>query len=449
MTSPCHLRQNVLAWLDTLSSRPDPPSCRASFGRKRSKSRAPGFDAEQPSPKRRCHLTPPASTIMSASPTKRSHDKSNTPSAASSSVASSYRDDEQTPKSKKTKLVPEWGTLSATVSTRRSASVSPKKLAQNWAVRKAFSRQFTIKEDIPTSLKSMWRDIDRYDKGIGTIGLAEKDAVEAAQRTSPEYEQDIFESFFYEQEPQVGEGARSALGPTPSVASVLDIMERGISCRDEQMDEAGWNQIVHGQILELAFAGLWRKNDEIVVFSPCTSATIMSNYTDTVSRKVDFCVCIRPDALSSIAIQAIRDQDVMASVSINHTDFPPLQARPIALSIETKIHGEGLNNAEAQLVTWHAAQWRLLDRLVSRAEPKMQLPEFLPGIIIQGHDWSFVASTKQGDQVTLWTSQHIGSSAKVTGVYQIVCVLQYLKRWIENTYWPWFKQAVLRFSGDD
>ncbi|EFQ36614.1 hypothetical protein CGRA01v4_15082 [Colletotrichum graminicola] len=113
-----------------------------------------------------------------------------------------------------------------------------------------------------------------------------------------------------------------------------------------------------------------------------TSATIISNYTDTVSQKVNFCVCIRPDALSSIAIQAIRNQDVLASVSINHTNFPPLQAQPIALSIKTKIHGKGLNNTKAQLVTWHAAQWRLLDRLVSRAEPKMQLPEFLPGIII-------------------------------------------------------------------
>ncbi|KAK2051482.1 hypothetical protein LY76DRAFT_651258 [Colletotrichum caudatum] len=117
---------------------------------------------------------------MSASPTKRSHDEPDTPGAASSSVASSHRDDEQTPKSKKAKLVTEWGTISASVSTRRSASVSPKKLARNWAVRKAFSRQFTIKEDIPTSLLSMWRDIGRYDKGIGTIGLAEKNAVEAA-----------------------------------------------------------------------------------------------------------------------------------------------------------------------------------------------------------------------------------------------------------------------------
>ncbi|OHX00749.1 hypothetical protein CSPAE12_00521 [Colletotrichum incanum] len=345
-------------------------------------------------------------------------------------------------------MVPEWGNPLVTTSSRRSASVSPKKLARNWAVRNASARQFTIKEDIPASLQSMWKDIGRYDRGIGTIGLTEKEAVEAAQANIPEYEQDVFESFFYEQEPPAGDGTRTTLGPTPSVAAVLDIMERGISCRDEQIDEAGWNQIVHSRILELAFTGLWCKNDDTVAFCPCTSATIMTNYTDAVSRKVDFCAFIRPDALSAIAIQTIRDQDALASISINHTDFAPLRARPIALSIETKIHGEGMNNAEAQLVTWHAAQWRLLDRLVGRADPKMPLPEFLPGIIIQGHEWLFVASTKRGDQVTLWTSQHIGSTAKATGVYQIVCVLQYLKRWIEDTYWPWFRQAVLRFSSE-
>ncbi|WQF87655.1 Putative PD-(D/E)XK nuclease [Colletotrichum destructivum] len=88
----------------------------------------------------------------------------------------------------------------------------------------------------------------------------------------------------------------------------------------------------------------------------------------------------------------------------------------------------GLGSAEAQLVTWHVAQWRLLDRLASRAGPDAPtLPAFLPGIIVQGHDWSFVASTRRDDRVTLWTSQHIGSTAKATGVYQIVCALQYLR----------------------
>ncbi|OHF04589.1 hypothetical protein CORC01_00060 [Colletotrichum orchidophilum] len=397
MTSPNRLREDVLAWLNTLSPCPDPPSFAhrtSSSGINSSKRRHTESDVLQPSPKRPCRLAPPASPTMSVSPTKRSYDTHD-----SSSIA--------------------------------SGSVSPKKLARNWAVRTASARQFTIREDIPASLQK-------------TIQAS----VETAQTSNPEYEQDVFESFFYEQATQGAYGSRTILGPTPSVAAVLDIMDRGISCRDEQMDEAGWNQIVHSRILELAFTGLWSKNDDIIAFAPCTSAKMLPDYADPVSRKVDFCACIRPDALATIAIQSIRDQDALANQSINHTDFPPLQARPIALSIETKIHGEGMNNAETQLVTWHAAQWQSLDRLVGRAEPTMQLPDFRPGIIIQGHEWFFVASTKRGDQVTLWTSQHIGSTAKATGVYHIVCVLQYLKRWIENTYWPWSKQAVLRLSDE-
>lgn len=34
------------------------------------------------------------------------------------------------------------------------------------------------------------------------------------------------------------------------------------------------------------------------------------------------------------------------------------------------------------------------------------------------------------------------------GVYQIVYVLPYLVSWIEDTYWPWFQQAVLGLSPD-
>ncbi|KAK1659807.1 hypothetical protein BDP55DRAFT_678488 [Colletotrichum godetiae] len=442
-TTTNRLQENVQAWLNGLSPCPDSPdspftATRTVADKKLVKRRLTDAENLKTSSKRLCRLTPPTSLTMSVSPTKRSHD---TPD--SSSIASN-QDDDQTPRSKKIRMVPGWGNAPLTASSRRSGSVSPKKLARTWAVRDAIARQFTIREDIPASLQRLWKDIGRYDRGIGIIGLAEKASIEDAQTSHPEYEQDVFEDFFYEQEIVSRDGLRSTLGPTPSVSAVLDIMERGISCRNEQMDEAGWNSIVHSRILELAFSGLWSKTDNLVAFAPCTSAKIIPEYADPISRKVDFCACIRPDALSAIAIQSIRDQDALASQSINHTDFPPLQARPIALSIETKIHGEGMNNAEAQLVTWHAAQWRSLDRLVGRTEPKTQLPEFLPGIIIQGREWVFVASTKRSDEVTLWTSQHIGSTAKATGVYQIVCVLQYLKRWIEKTYWPWFKQAILR-----
>ncbi|KZL63843.1 hypothetical protein CT0861_13196 [Colletotrichum tofieldiae] len=127
----------------------------------------------------------------------------------------------------------------------------------------------------------------------------------------------------------------------------------------------------------------------------------MSNYTDAISRKVDVCAPF---------VTRMRWQ---ASPSTTST-FP--------------LFKPGQSPFPSRLRFTHNAQWRLLDRLVGQTDPKMQLPEFMPGKIIQGHEWLFVASTKQGDQV------HIGSTATAIGVYQIVCVLQYLKRWIENTY---------------
>ncbi|GKT60981.1 hypothetical protein ColTof3_08320 [Colletotrichum tofieldiae] len=47
------------------------------------------------------------------------------------SVASSYQDDDQTPRSKQMRMVPEWGNPPAATSSRRSASISPKKLARS------------------------------------------------------------------------------------------------------------------------------------------------------------------------------------------------------------------------------------------------------------------------------------------------------------------------------
>ncbi|GJC90282.1 hypothetical protein ColLi_13120 [Colletotrichum liriopes] len=65
----------------------------------------------------------------------------------------------------------------------------------------------------------------------------------------------------------------------------------------------------------------------------------------------------------------------------------------------------------------------------------MPLLEFIPGIIIQGREWILVASAMDDKTKTV--------VEKVLGVYQTVCVLQHLKRCIEETYWPWYQQAVL------
>jgi hypothetical protein len=55
------------------------------------------------------------------------------------------------------------------------------------------------------------------------------------------------------------------------------------------------------------------------------------------------------------------------SRSVNHTDFQPLKATPIVLSIETK-PGSNSDVAELQMGVWHAAQWAILRSSILRAQ---------------------------------------------------------------------------------
>lgn len=74
--------------------------------------------------------------------------------------------------------------------------------------------------------------------------------------------------------------------------------------------------------------------------------------------------------------------------SINHTDYQPLIDLPITVSIETKRGAENWNKALLQMGTWQAAQLRCLTR-----ESGI---DFLPGLVIQGHQWHFIVSVRDG-----------------------------------------------------
>ncbi|RSL40612.1 hypothetical protein CEP54_016069 [Fusarium duplospermum] len=124
----------------------------------------------------------------------------------------------------------------------------------------------------------------------------------------------------------------------------------------------------------------------MVDFRYCPSAQILPAYKprDAPSKMVDFCLFIRPECGSpeEQAIKAICH--TRSGQSINHTDLGNFCKHPIALSIETKRPGEQGDNAMLQMGTWHSAQWRSLRR--------RRTIEFLPGLIVQGHAWQFVAS---------------------------------------------------------
>lgn len=157
------------------------------------------------------------------------------------------------------------------------------------------------------------------------------------------------------------------------------------------------------------------------------------------SKTVDFCVCIKPNK-SSPEAQAIETlTDTRPGISINHTGWGNLRKHPIALSIETKREPDR-DRALLQIGTWHSSQWRAL-QWQSKAD--LTAIGFLPGIMVQGHSWQFVASTLQGGKSKLYHELEIGGTGSHFAVYKLAIALQCLGRWIEQTYWPAFKAAIL------
>lgn len=180
------------------------------------------------------------------------------------------------------------------------------------------------------------------------------------------------------------------------------------------------------------------------------------------------------------AIQALRRK--LPSQAINHTDFLPLRNRVLAVSVETKpppgTDSGKSREAELQIGVWHCAQWRLLEQLVGIAHAQIRtprativrdgeataattslhavpqqppsLPPFLPAIIVRGHEWSFVATTRQpvDGQTVLWLEAPFGSTGSPLGIYKAVWGIRRLARWADEAYWPWFRAAVLRL-GDE
>ncbi|KAH7154751.1 hypothetical protein DER46DRAFT_578568 [Fusarium sp. MPI-SDFR-AT-0072] len=167
--------------------------------------------------------------------------------------------------------------------------------------------------------------------------------------------------------------------------------------------EYSWNVEVHQAVLDLALRDLRdHVEGDRVNFKFCPSARIMIEYrpgSTPESKMIDLCAVIEPEVESLAMIDGLRK--VLPMNSINHTACNPLLKKPLCLAIETKPPGEKWNAARLQVGVWLAAQWTLLARLVHDAGGSFEGLDFLPGIIIQGHEWYFVASGREGTKTVL------------------------------------------------
>ncbi|KAF5004983.1 hypothetical protein FDECE_8548 [Fusarium decemcellulare] len=294
-------------------------------------------------------------------------------------------------------------------------------------------------ENMPLSLAEFVLDMQRVVKYKVVPAHLEEDISRRKRsiRSLLEFDQDVYTS------PSVGAQAPSPID-TCTLDDILQIVKTAKDTANLKQDEAGWNNLVHTPILQLALHGRHAWGQELVGFCPCMSAGILPQYRiqNLPGKKVDYTLVIDPklDPESEAAVDALWT----ARKTVNHTDFTPLQKLPVAVSIETKRTNQNLDKANLQMNIWQAAQWRLLEELAGATA--LEELEFLPGILVQGHKWEFVASSYQDGRTILWTERTLGSTQSEMGVFQILAGISRLRQWALEIFWPWYKVHVLKLG---
>lgn len=102
------------------------------------------------------------------------------------------------------------------------------------------------------------------------------------------------------------------------------------------------------------------------------------------SKKADFGLVL------SLGFKRERALCQCGILTLNQTEYEPVRYSPIAVSIETKVPGEGWDDAQLQMSTWMLAHIAKLKELCLKAgAPEVRVPS-LPVIVVQGHEWNFL-----------------------------------------------------------
>ncbi|GKU09134.1 hypothetical protein FLAG1_10791 [Fusarium langsethiae] len=313
-----------------------------------------------------------------------------------------------------------------------SNRTSPTRQMRNAELAETGFNTDSLRSDMcPPKLKALWEELDTISQCSGILPLTLQDRWKEAGARIPVY------AF----------GSAMETTELPDFEWVRGLYQRAKDCRFNRESELSWNGDVHAPILEHIFRTDRFKSKGLIDFRWAQSAQIIADFKpkDAPAKMVDFCVLYEPERGSAEEKAIEKTSSIRPGRSINHTDSSrDLCQRPIALSIETKRPYMEGDSATLQISTWHSAQWRSL-----RYEPTTMTRsiEFLPGIIVQGHEWRFVASVLDSHNKSwLLEEVRLGGTDSEMGIYALVLTLQRLRRWMIEDYWPAFKTDILGFD---
>ncbi|GKU16562.1 unnamed protein product [Fusarium langsethiae] len=351
--------------------------------------------------------------------------RSNASSFASRSDASMSRDSKRSKRSQSpTKLFPMYGPEGQRLIRDALSTTAPR-------------------QSLPSSLSELIQDINDISRGFSIIPQNMKAALDQHLKNTAPLDR-LHGFMFFEDTNSIKDLDESLdwASAREVLRRALRIADRSGQCSQMLSDESAWNNMVHTPLLELFARDMYScTNQELLDFISCTTTNVDSAYhrfPDTASR-VDYVLRFIPERDPTFHAPS----DVMAPC-FNWTTDRLLQQYPLAFSIETKRYGGNTAKGEQQMGIWHAAQWEfLISRTGLVATNKL---EFLPGVVVQGHIWSLVITTRSQAITTVLCSVEFGNTSSVIGVLQVIAGLRRMRKWSLEILWPCLTPPDLRLA---
>ncbi|KAH0531815.1 hypothetical protein TsFJ059_000597 [Trichoderma semiorbis] len=313
---------------------------------------------------------------------------------------------------------------------------------------------------VPDAAKELFFLMDNIGRGRDIVPHALKSTIEEKLKDQPMSLRRWDSSFM----PQ---GHDDDLpGRIPSFEEVKIILAKAVGCEKFQGEELMWN----GDVLLRLLRGIFedRLGGQCDDFNAilCTRARPDREFEPMPStgRMIDVCIYASLDQNQELRAAMAEFCMTAPTATVNHTDFEPLQLRPLVLGIGTRRPGVEWDRAQVQIGIWHASQWAFLRWAVGRkllkqrvakgadkGEEEFQAEEravlsklgFIPGIIVQGNRWHLVISTYNEGKTTLWAEWVFGTTKSLMDIYSVIAGVRRLTAWARDTYIPWFKENVL------
>jgi hypothetical protein len=136
--------------------------------------------------------------------------------------------------------------------------------------------------------------------------------------------------------------------------------------------------------------------------------------------------------------------------TVSNTKRWGLLRRPLSVCMITKTCDDSWTDSLYEIGIWFSAQWTIVEDIEStllESAPAVS-SGFLPGIIVLGHTWYFVAATQgpmrddRSRKPVVWSNLVIGTTADVEGIAKIFTTLQRLASWSAFDHWLHVRRIV-------